>query len=199
MMDTDLSNFPDRVTVFGFVPALRSSLEEHLRAAYASFLPQDTEFHLSPPYAEETGSGNWIVLKVRDASQFPPQLWLHDHCLVLMAGDFTSPDWTVPPDPEPREAAPVRRRRPDASAPRIFKIPPHFLDPTNDDWAAIPFENKNLWAKIREVVFGQRVVRAASFPISDLLGPAFWTIVLCFVAFLICGIRLWVLRIFADD
>jgi hypothetical protein len=179
--------------VFGFNPSLRSSLEADLCSNFSRFLPDGDDFTLSPPNAEETGSGNWIIFKVSDSSQFPPELWVSNHCLILVRGDFTQPEFVFPQSPV--EPIPVVHR-PHPGPPHIFRIPPHFQDPTNDDWAAIPFERKNFWAKVREFIFGQHVVKATSFPISDLFGPTFWLVIVCIVIFLIRGIRIWVLRVF---
>jgi hypothetical protein len=178
------------ITVFGYTSRLRSELTKVLCSRYSDLLPNGAQFQLPSP-APPT-AGNWIVLKVFDASKFPRELEISDHWLVIVPGDFTRPDWTVPPDPAPQKV-PIAMRRP----PQIFKIHPQFQDPNNNDWATIPFELKNFWAKTREFVFGQTAVKATSFAINDSFGSGFWVIVIWIALFLVIGLRDWTLRITA--
>jgi hypothetical protein len=184
--------FPDRLTIFGFGPSVAPGLAGLLRSTYAPFLPGDGDDPLGAALARPAGAANWVVLRVSDASAFPAELTVGGARLILMAGDFGSSAWSPPPAPPP---APPRRA---AAPPPVFRLPPHDQDPRNDDWATIPFERKNAWAKVREFVLGQRVVRASSFPISGAFGPAFWALALLLLVFVCAEIRLWVAGFFVN-
>jgi hypothetical protein len=163
---------PSRITVFGFTPSLREPLQHFLKSNFPHLLIDSPTFG----WPETDPAANWIVLEVRDALQFPRELIVLGHKLIILVGDFGSASWVNATDPFPTE--PEFEPPP---PPMIFKTPPRFQDPENDDWAIIPFELKNFWAKVREFIIGQRVVRATSLRVSRTFGPTFWVLSVCLV------------------
>jgi hypothetical protein len=130
----------------------------------------------SQPWSADS-LGNWMTLQLSShhdiddlRAQITNPIVSHNFCICVFEGAYGESESLVP------LTRPSQNRPVTANPPRIFRA----LRP-DDNWATIPFERKNLWAKLREFIVGMDTVPATSAPANKKLAIAFWVVAVLIV------------------
>jgi hypothetical protein len=149
-------------------------------------------FENARPWSTVDSPGNWITFRLNTDQDFDGlcmqisnPIVKPEFCLCIFEGAYGESKTLKP------LARPAQYRPPAAKAPHIFKA----LSPEGN-WAVLPFERKNLWAKICEFIMGIEVVPAKSSPVGNKVGTAFWILAFLLLALfiLLCTLGVRALR-----